>query len=485
MKRRIRSIFWLMTLCILGINGFQAYWLYTTYQLTNTQLERTAREALRTVLQQQQLRQARDLLPAGPGKKPVRVILRQFGEGDTADQLELTTTRQTTTTDGALQTVSVQRELRRRPGRGPLPAADTLARNLTRLLLHDWSDKRPVNLAQLSRAYRAELRLRQADAPFTLDTLTIRPRAEARSGVQLVRFAQQAPRAGRAFRTPPLLLNPVRDQYVQASFAAPTSYVLRRMGGLLAGSVLLLGLTTGCFGLMLTTILRQKKLSEVKNDFINNMTHELKTPLATVSAAVEALQHFGALHDPAKTEKYLAISRQELQRLSDLVEKVLHIAVEERQTLELHPEPVQPVELVQELVARHQLRAPKPVHFQVSMPGAVPVCFDRLHVGNVISNLIDNAIKYSREQVTIGIRGEAEGQGWRLTVTDDGIGIPRTYQEAVFDQFFRVPTGNLHAVKGFGLGLYYVRQVVERHGGRIEVRSEPGQGSEFSFWLPA
>ncbi|UOQ73150.1 sensor histidine kinase [Hymenobacter cellulosilyticus] len=167
------------------------------------------------------------------------------------------------------------------------------------------------------------------------------------------------------------------------------------------------------------------------------------------------------------------------------MEKVLTIAVEERQTLELHPEPVQPAELVQELVARHQLKAPKPVRFQVSLPATGPVRFDRLHVGNVISNLIDNAIKYSGEQVTIGIRGEAENGGWRLTVTDDGIGIPRSYQEAIFDRFFRVPTGNLHAVKGFGLGLYYVRQVVERHGGQIQVRSEPEQGSEFSFWLPA
>ncbi|UOQ73152.1 hypothetical protein [Hymenobacter cellulosilyticus] len=218
MKRRIRSIFWLMTLCILGINGFQAYWLYNTYQLTNSQLERTAREALRTVLLQQQLRQARELLPAGAGKKPVRVFVRQLGEGG-PDQLELTTTRQTTTADGQLQTVSVQRELRRRPG--PLPAADTLARNLTQLLLHDWSDKRPVNLAELTRAYRTELRLRQADAPFTLDTLTIRPQLARRGGVQIVRFVQPPQSPNRAFSTPPMLLNPVRDQYVQASFGAP------------------------------------------------------------------------------------------------------------------------------------------------------------------------------------------------------------------------------------------------------------------------
>jgi two-component system phosphate regulon sensor histidine kinase PhoR len=484
MKRRIRSIFWLMTLCILGINGFQAYWLYTTYQLTNTQFERTVREALFAVLQQQQMRSARQLLHDTAGKKPVRVIFRQVDEQGrgAANHLEMTTTQQATTTNGELQSVRVERQVRLRPGAAPRRAADTLARNITRQLLRDWSAKRSVDFAQLRTSYHAELRLRDADAPFVLDTLTISPQSEPDKTLESSMLPR---RPGYAVRTPPVLLNPVRDQYVQASFPTPTSWVLRRMSGLLSGSVLLLALTTGCFLLMLSTILKQKKLSEVKNDFINNMTHELKTPLATVSAAVEALQHFGALQDPQKTATYLDISRRELQRLSDLVEKVLHIAVEERQTLELHPEPVQPAELVQELVAHHRLKAAKPIHFDVSLPATGSVRFDRLHVGNVINNLIDNAIKYSREQVTIGIRGEQDGHGWRLTVTDDGIGIPKAYQQAIFDRFFRVPTGNLHAVKGFGLGLYYVRQVVERHGGRIQVRSAPDAGSEFSFWLPA
>ena len=183
----------------------------------------------------------------------------------------------------------------------------------------------------------------------------------------------------------------------------------------------------------------------------------------------EALQNFGALNDPAKTQAYLSISRTELQRLSDLVEKVLNIAVDERQQLELSPEPVQPAELVAEIVARHQLQASKPVKFDVQLAPATAVQFDRLHMGNVINNLIDNAIKYSKEAVTITIRGRQEPTGWHLTVADDGPGIEAGYQEAIFDRFFRVPTGNLHNVKGFGLGLYYVRQVVERHGGRIGV----------------
>ncbi|KAA9327675.1 HAMP domain-containing histidine kinase [Hymenobacter busanensis] len=479
MKRRIRSIFWLMALCILGINGFQAYWLYNTYQLSTTQFQRTAREALQSVVQQYQLAAARQFI-RGSGPEKV-VIFQSFSQdGDALDRVIVQnhngakpdSTRQ-------LRRVALQRELLTRlPQRRP---ADTLARHLSRLLIGDWKSSQQVNLPRLQQAYRAELDLRGIPTAFVLDTLRI-PIAE-RSRAALLE-PQSARLAAVDFRTAPVALNPINYLYVQAGFATPAFYILRQMGGLLGGSVLLLALTTGCFVLMLSTILKQKKLSEVKNDFINNMTHELKTPLATVSAAVEAMQHFGVLQDAQKTQTYLSISRHELQRLSDLVERVLNIAVEERQTLTLNPELVRPAELVDELVARHQLKAAKPVQFTVDISPADAVRLDRTHVSGVINNLIDNAIKYSREQVSIAIRGRREASGWRLTVQDDGIGIPSSYQEAIFDRFFRVPTGNLHPVKGFGLGLYYVRQVVERHGGTIDVRSSPNQGSEFSMWLP-
>ena len=352
---------------------------------------------------------------------------------------------------------------------------DSLARQLSHFVISNWYRERPVNLAQLSLAYRAELRQRQAEQPFRLDTLAAKTLPTA------------APRAGFTLHTPAVSLNPVRGPALVAAFRPPTAYVLRGMAGSLVGSAALLVLTTGCFWLMLSTILRQKKLSEVKNDFINNMTHELKTPLATVSAAVEALQDFGALRDPRRTDAYLTIARQELTRLSDLVEKVLHIAAEERQgrILALHLEPVQVAELVAEQVSRHELQATKPVVFDVQIAPAAPLLLDRLHLAGVLNNLLDNALKYSGERVRIRIWGQQLGAGWQLTVADDGFGIASGYQQAVFDQFFRVPTGNLHPVKGFGLGLYYVRQVVAGHGGRISLRSAVGRGSEFSIWLPA
>lgn len=314
MKRRIRSIFWLMVVCMVGINGFQGYWLYQTYQLTASQFARTVRDALATVVQRQQVSYARQLLQAHPGAGPKRIIFARLNDDGANFNRVLV---DAAPAPGALGRARVRQEMHLTKAKaGRHATADTLARTISSLLLSDWAGARAVNLRQLGAAYHAELRLRGADAPLVLDTLRTpfaaapRPAAPAR-----------ARPAGFTLRTPPVVLNPLAGLQVQAAFQPPTFYILRQMGGLLAGSALLLALTTGCFLLMLTTILKQKKLSEVKNDFINNMTHELKTPLATVSAAVEALQNFGALHDAAKTQAYLRISRTELQRLSDLVEK--------------------------------------------------------------------------------------------------------------------------------------------------------------------
>ncbi|MBF9237830.1 HAMP domain-containing histidine kinase [Hymenobacter sp. BT683] len=482
MKRRIRSIFWLMVVCMVGINGFQGYWLYNTYQLTASQFARTAREALASVVQRHQLDMARQYVDRSPGNKDRLIVFQNTTDDGHFDRVVVR--QRADSAELGRRLVTVQRNASR--GQAPrfrvnTGAVDTMVRKLSKLLINNWAGGKPVDMRQLATDYHAELRLRGADAPLVLDTLSIPIR---KVGDRLGQADKVPATPGFSVRTPPVALNPFRDLYVRASFQPPTFYILRQMGGLLAGSVLLLALTTGCFWLMLSTILTQKKLSDVKNDFINNMTHELKTPLATVSAAVEALQNFGALNDPAKTQAYLSISRTELQRLSELVEKVLNIAVDERQQLELITEAVQPAELVAEIVARHQLQASKPVKFDVQVAPAISVQFDRLHMGNVINNLIDNAIKYSREAVTITIRGRQEPTGWHLTVADDGPGIEPGYQAAIFDRFFRVPTGNLHNVKGFGLGLYYVRQVVERHGGRIDVRSGLGRGSEFALWIP-
>jgi two-component system phosphate regulon sensor histidine kinase PhoR len=459
MQHRIRIITWLLAACVLGINGFQAYWLYSTYKLTITQFDRAVHETLVLAVQQQLTQVAEQT------KAQAAMTLSIVGSSSRS----VGPRRLVYGADVALISSSMPRQ-----------AAIYMSHHLSSITIDDWSSGNKVNLAHLSHVYALQLHQHGIDSAAVLDTFSLAsakavPKHQVRPATQVARFTQA---------TPPVLLSPMQGLYVRAHLPPPTHYLWQHLGGLLGGSALLLVFTSCCFVLVLHTMVAQRKLAEAKNDFINNMTHELKTPLTTVSAAVETLERFGPQADPEKVKTYFRISHTELRRLSDLVDKVLTIATKERQALDLHPEPVYPAELVQAAVRRHQLQASKPVHFEVDMAPADVVQADRLHLDGVINNLIDNAIKYSKEQVTIAVRSRRTTSGWQLTVQDDGLGIASGYQAAVFDRFFRVPTGNLHLVKGFGLGLYYVRQVMERHGGHIAVRSEPGRGSTFTLWLP-
>ena len=488
MNRRIRSIFWLMTACIVGINAFQGYWLWTTWQLNRQQFALTVQDALFQVLERQQVAKAKRLFTNRPSSgspdrlvDQSRIVIHRRNLSDSDERTRFFYSQQQ---DSVVTRVTGSHPPRRQitlnvTAEGVPVQADTLARRISTMVLRDWAVDGNLNLVKLKNAYRAELHQRGIDDAFQFDTLTMRP-LRAEGNMMIFQSSVDNGASGGQVRTSPLPVNPVRNLFAQATFATPTYFLLRRMGWLLGSSLLLLLLTTGCFLFMLTTILRQKKLSDIKNDFINNMTHELKTPIATVTAAVEALQHFGALNDPAKTQTYLTISQNNLQRLSDLVDKVLNLAVEEKRDLVIHPEPINLADLASELVANHKLRATKPVDFAVEIPADATVSVDRVHFSNALNNLIDNAIHYSCEQVAIGVTyKKRQDTGWQLAVTDNGIGIPTMYQAAIFDRFFRVPTGDLHPVKGFGLGLAYVRQVVERHGGQIHVQSEPGKGSKF------
>ncbi|WP_229238660.1 cell wall metabolism sensor histidine kinase WalK [Dyadobacter sp. Leaf189] len=456
-----------MTTCIVAINVFQGYWLLTNYRLHRSQFKDTVQEALFRVVEREQITRADALFgrsgqkPGAPGPPPTsqpRMIVRKFQSGPDA-QARLYIRSES----GEEKSIA--------PG-------DKLADRISRMLVMGWAEGDQIDKRKLFRAYRYELRERGIQAAFLIDTLRIVPQVSGSNSIFIDKETGRL-NAANQFKTFPVPINPVKNLFVQATFDMPFFYLFKKMGGLLAASFVLLTLTSGCFIYMLQTILKQKRLSEIKSDFINNMTHELKTPIATVTAAVEAMMNYGVLDNPEKTKNYLSISYNNLGRLSELVEKVLHLAVEDKQELQLHREPVNLRELISEITAAYALNAAKPVHFNQDVSDHDVISVDRMHFGNVLSNLVDNAVKYSNDQVQIDFKYKKEGDHWQLSVADNGIGIARHYQQAVFDRFFRVPTGDLHTVKGFGLGLAYVRQVVERHGGRIELVSEPGRGSEF------
>ncbi len=251
-------------------------------------------------------------------------------------------------------------------------------------------------------------------------------------------------------------------------------------------SLILLLCTGLAFGFIYRSLRQQQRLAVLKNDFISNVAHELKTPIATVGVAIESLRNFDALREPERTAEYLDISKHELNRLSMLVDKVLKMAIFEQKEPDLHLEHFDFSQLVQEVLNSMKL--------QFEKCGAI-VSFtaegsrfetegDRIHLTNVVYNLIDNALKYSESQPAIQITLKGDDYNLEFTISDQGIGIPPEYVGKVFEKFFRVPTGNRHNVKGYGLGLSYVAGVVSKHRGHISVESTPGKGSRFVIQIP-
>ena len=261
--------------------------------------------------------------------------------------------------------------------------------------------------------------------------------------------------------------------------------VLRQMAGILATSLLIFVVLGFSFWYLVRILLRQRTLEEMKDDFTNTVTHELKTPIAVAYAANDALLNFGANADEEKRTRYLRICQEQLQHLGGLVEQILGMSMERRKTFRLHRTVFPVEEVIAPLLEQHKLKADKPVGITLHIePCGLKVNADRTHFANIVSNLLDNAIKYSpgQAQIEIHCRETEEGR-FELTVGDKGIGIGKEKQAHVFDKFYRVPTGNLHNVKGYGLGLFYVKTMVEKHGGTVDVQSEPGHGSTFKITL--
>ena len=262
-----------------------------------------------------------------------------------------------------------------------------------------------------------------------------------------------------------------------------TLVILRKMAGVIAASLVLFLILAFSFWFLIHTMLKQKSLEEMKSDFTNNITHELKTPVAVAYAANDALLNFEAGNDPEKRREYLEISQAQLEKLEGMIEQILSMSMESRKTFELRRETIELEPLLQKLSEQHRLSAGKPCDIHIDVEDGLVLDADRFHLSNIISNLIDNAIKYSGESVRIDITAKATDEGTEIRVRDNGIGIAPDKQKHIFEKFYRVPTGNIHDVKGYGLGLYYAKTMVEKHGGTIEVSSTPGKGSEFILTL--
>jgi two-component system phosphate regulon sensor histidine kinase PhoR len=268
--------------------------------------------------------------------------------------------------------------------------------------------------------------------------------------------------------------------YFGVVFPNKSSFILLQLDFWMYSSIVIF-LIVLFFSYTIHVILQQRRLSEIRTDFVNNMTHELKTPISTIGLSAEAIETAAVSNSPERVKQYIGIIKNENARLQSQVERVLQIAA-------LSPKKVQ---LQQEVFDLHQIITTAVETFQVQaadkdgqihlhlQAGLHQIKGDKVHITNVIYNLIDNAVKYTADEPRIDIRTINKNNVFILEIEDNGIGIQKSNQKMIFEKFYRVPTGNLHSVRGYGLGLFYVKTIIKAHGGKIDLRSTPGKGSTF------
>ncbi len=475
-------------LAIVGIAAFQGYWFKKLYSEEWTELKKETDIVFRDVLYKLQLQRFQKDTSfskhSAPGNLFMFHVLDSFKSklstmaASTVSRpdmnhmtISINVRHDSTSRDSVVKRMMAYQAYQGAPPSspdGPLPfilkyfnAADSA--NL------------PLSIGQIDTAYKKELLKSKIDVPYVIQRL------------QGTEQDLERPVPLNELKTSFLFVGLSKSYAYQATFGSPSGYILNRLKLPLLMGVLLLAFTTASFIFLYRNLRQQQQLAAIKNEFISNMTHELKTPISTVKVAVEALRHFDALDDPQKTREYLDISALELARLSMLVDKVLKLSLFENKEIELNPSLVDLRELAAEVIASMKLQLERSGAF-VQLTGngeSFLTKADRTHMSSVLSNLLDNALKYSKEAPAITIHLNADGDSVDVIVADNGIGIPAAYIDRIFEKFFRVPSGDHHNIKGYGLGLSYVHHIVHKHNGTISVESKEGKGSIFTIKLPA
>ena len=273
--------------------------------------------------------------------------------------------------------------------------------------------------------------------------------------------------------------------YFSVFFPTLQLEVLSEMKFWVVSSVILL-LVLIFFAYVINAILHQKRLSEIKTDFINNMTHELKTPISTIALSSDVLLSPNILDNPDRLKAYARIIKTENQRLQNHVERVLQVARLETEGIELRKKPCDVHELIELAVPTIRLNfKDESIQIRTHLNAELHnVTADEMHLTNILYNLLDNAAKYSDKSPEIDLTTNSLNTGIIISIKDNGPGIEKEYEKLIFEKFFRIPTGNIHNVKGFGLGLHYVKAIAEAHNGWVKVKSEMGEGSTFEVFIP-
>ncbi|WP_282013978.1 sensor histidine kinase [Marinifilum flexuosum] len=482
MSKRIRIILFLVFVSILAVVILQGYWINNSYKINKEQLLKEIDLALeKSVKQEMNVRMSQKAKVVFKGQNTsvfyvgkeiesnvkIDSIVKQMYKGESSGRAEITMNlNEISVQNGNLDSIPENFEIR-------------VKEMITGLLANELAGEFKVNTNIIDSLFTDDLSKRGIELSHHIEMVN--------ENDSLVKsFASVASDTLNTMCTRSFQVDILGKEKLRIRILNEQEVIFGQMMTGLISSLVLILLILFCFLYMLSTIFKQKQLSQIKNDFINNMTHELKTPIATVSAIVESMQNFGVLDNREKTNKYLDVSQNELGRLSGLVEKVLNMAREEREALKMSPEELNVRKIFDNIINSQTIKQEvKQVSFDLKVDeDAEKVTADRFHMVNVMQNLIENSIKYSDDPVMIRIACERNGEYLKISVSDNGIGISKKHQAKVFDQFYRVSTGDVHDVKGFGLGLHYVRNIVEKHSGKIGLSSEVGKGSTFTINLP-
>ena len=477
MQPALKHIKWmpvLMTVSILAIAAFQIYWLKKAYEREERTLEIRSNMAFRETvytLQSSKLKLDKLMMDTAGVTTPVmqrnelpkeiRLERRHRRKDAEAEHIYV---ERISGSEGP-QRVMVTNHKRDDSVNSGKRVRKGWNNQVVRFLFDMESLKDTIKVAEITQVLKERFDSQSLDVPFVVTRLP-KPSSEERVFHEVTV----------GFRNPITYKLQLGNTY---------PYVVNRIMGAILLSLFLVCFTIASFSLLYRNLQRQRRLAVIKNEFISNITHELKTPIATVSVAIEALRSFSSSMDVQKQKEYLDISANELQRLSLLVDKVLKLSMFENKEIELKYEPLDLRLLMEEVTASLRLQFEKyKAKVDIVAEGDTGLEGDRLHLVSVIYNLIDNALKYSNGKPDIQIRLKGEEHFVTLFVKDAGIGIPAEYRDKIFEKFFRVPTGNIHNAKGYGLGLSYVAHVVQKHKGVIKVNSDEGLGSTFIISLP-
>ena len=316
------------------------------------------------------------------------------------------------------------------------------------------------NIAMLDSIFRKELN-NSSLYPEIVSILPVEDKADKCEGLWSIDFAMTDSQ-------PPIY---------KVCFSPMNGHILRQMSGIMLTSAAILILMSFLIWYLLHWVGKLRTIEQMKDDFTHNMTHELKTPVAVAYSAADSMLRYYDQSDEARNKQFLRIIMQRLSYLSGMIENILSMSMERFKTMKLNIEAVALKPIVEDISGMLELKAAKPVEIDIDIPDNLSIQADSLHLGNILSNLIDNALKYSGDSVLIIIKADAHS----ITISDNGIGIDKENLPFIFDKFYRVTSGDRYEVGGYGLGLFYVKQITELMGWNIDVASKPGQGTVFTI----